>query len=190
MKNLFLFSVLLTLFSCRVSEDNFHAYYKFDQADQSKLLNYLTVGKVVKYNNQEGEVLEFTVQDVNVSTSNDSNSPMFGDKWIHLDQKTITLAGANRNINYRFVKRPVDYDLAFQEVPNVIESFVQSSVEGYLIDFSNATNSFRANSVDYHNVFIYTSPQSFEIYQKIYFDTQAGLVGFELSDGKQWRLMP
>ena len=190
MKNLFLVSVLLTLFSCRVSEENPHAYYKFDQADQSKLLNHLTVGKVVKYNNQEDEVLTFTVQDVNESTSNDSNSPMFGDKWIHLDQKTITLANQNRNINYHFVKRPVDYDLAFQQVPKLIDAYVQGTVDGQLIDYNSATQSLNANGVTYENVFIYTAQQPFEIYQKIYYDTQVGLVGFDLSDGNQWRLIP
>lgn len=197
MKNVVLLIVLFLLSSCRISEDNFHAYYKFSQDDQNKLLNHLTVGKNIVYNNQDGETVSYQVKSVDLSTANIPESPMFADKYLHEEHKAIRMESSDlKTISYKFEKRPVDYNQAYSNVPNTISSFVFATVyfslfsSSKVVDLNSTKTSLNVNGATYDQVIAVQTGDANSAVDVVYYDVQAGVVGFDDKNGKQWRLVP
>ncbi len=203
MKTLSGLFALLFVFSCVTLHEDRHATYEFSSSDQHKLLNHLTKNTEVIYRNQDNAQTVFTITDALVSENNVNDAPMFGDVTLHLQQKKIYLSSpAHGSLTYTFLQRPHDYNQAFDSAPKKVSNYLQGTVSmikskasGHVFHFTEQTQTFTANGVTYSDVFTVQSPDPTPYPNglsiiRFYYDYKNGVIGFDDSDGKEWRLVP
>ena len=198
--------------------ENSLPYYQFTADDKTKLLVGYNTGDVLVYKNQENDEMRFAIVSSVSGKTLYATGTFWGndvESYFYYDQQSIVMeyapgyewsnceitlkrypAGSNYNLQYPVVGTPafVGY-IAFPLWNSYSDSIsLDNSIH---IDFNARTTSMTINGKTYAKVRIIQSgttqvldPNSTfpKNVNTLYYDQNAGIVGFDDVNGKMWRL--
>lgn len=211
-KSVFIFSAFFILLSCSddSASDNFDSskpYYKFTNSDANYLLKKVyRPNAIINFKNQNNEALSFKV----ISNEQERKLETMGSFWgtsslvlYYYDCRTINLKSLTHNGEYTNFKINIYkganditsggfYFYLWNEFPT--GQYLNNSTN---YSFSNATNTMQVNGTYYSNV-IHINSESIYSYNvdnynqnvnKLYYDLNNGVIGFDDLEGNEWRLV-
>lgn len=213
MKNsIIIFSIGFLFFSCSTPENKEYfnetvPYYKFSNSDSEYLLNSVyPINSIINFKNQNNEILSFKV----ISKEKTRKEESYGTFWgsysslmYYYDSQTIFLKSITENDENAFLKLEVYKGSS----GNVLGGFYFYKWNGYYQGYyKNNENynlitepkiSLQINNLTYNKVIVidsdhtdfYTTANYTANVNKMYYDINYGIIGFDDLSNNHWRIV-
>lgn len=205
MKTTIVFLLFVILAGCSNDNDTEYfdknvPYYKFTNSDSNYLIDsFNTIDEVISYKNQSNQILKYKVMSKKIEKAEERTGSFSGGNLLNYYyeiQRTELLS-----VDYPYEHAILRMDVKKNSSTVVIGGFNFHLWNGYEneVNFnllSSSTTSLTINSIIYNKVIVVESKNNYAFpndyypkkVNKVFYDINKGIIGFDDLDNNQWRI--